>query len=77
MKFDPLYVHSDGVNCLTYWNTIVASKRRSYGPVVGLADHELHQLFGRILSPEDRVDLPQSPINEAAVHRLRKQGDGV
>lgn len=25
MKFDPLYGHSDGVNCLTYWNTIVAS----------------------------------------------------
>ncbi|KAK8793979.1 hypothetical protein WA171_003106, partial [Blastocystis sp. BT1] len=25
MKFDPLYGHNDGVNCLTYWNTIAAS----------------------------------------------------
>ena len=25
MKFDPLYGHSDGINCLTYWNTVAAS----------------------------------------------------
>lgn len=25
MKFNPLYGHKDGVNCLTYWNSIAAS----------------------------------------------------
>ena len=25
MIFSPLYGHTDGVNCLTYWNTIAAS----------------------------------------------------
>ena len=25
MKFGNLYGHTDGVNCLTYWNTIAAS----------------------------------------------------
>ena len=25
MKFERLYGHTDGVNCLTYWNTIAAS----------------------------------------------------
>ena len=25
MKFDNLYGHTDGINCITYWNTIAAS----------------------------------------------------
>ena len=25
MKFERLYGHTDGINCLTYWNTIAAS----------------------------------------------------
>ena len=25
MKFDPLYGHSNGVNCLTHWNSTAAS----------------------------------------------------